>query len=187
MPVTIYRPSVVVGDATTGATQKYDGPYYALQLILRQPGRTAVMPLPGDPASVAFNLVPSDFVVDAIAALAAEPEAAGRTVALAAPEPPSVLEMCEAFAAEAGKSLRVVPVSSRLSRFGIDRMPGVGRLLRLPSSTLDYLTHPTVYDTRATTELLERVGVRCPAFTDHVGPMVAFWSQHREIGSAAMV
>ena len=31
MPTTIYRPSVVVGDSTTGQTQKYDGPYYALQ------------------------------------------------------------------------------------------------------------------------------------------------------------
>ena len=86
MPVTIYRPSVVVGDSRTGETQKYDGPYYALQLIARQ-GRVAVMPLPGDPSRVHFNLVPSDFVVDAIAALAPHPGALNRTVALAAPAP----------------------------------------------------------------------------------------------------
>lgn len=187
LPVTIYRPSVVVGDSVTGATQKYDGPYYALQLIMRQRGGTAVMPLPGDPSRVAFNLVPSDFVVDGIAALAGEPEAAGRTVALGAPSPPTVLHMCEAFAAECGKRLRVASVDARLSRFGIDHVPGVGRLFRLPSSTLDYLTHPTVYDVRATTALLERVGVRCPRFDEHVGPMVAFRRAHPDIGSAAMV
>src|SRR6185295_13240080 len=28
LPATIYRPSVVVGDSTSGATQKYDGPYF---------------------------------------------------------------------------------------------------------------------------------------------------------------
>ncbi|HEX5829977.1 MAG TPA: SDR family oxidoreductase, partial [Gemmatimonadaceae bacterium] len=37
LPATIYRPAVVVGDSATGATQKYDGPYYVLQWLLRQP------------------------------------------------------------------------------------------------------------------------------------------------------
>ncbi|GAA4873645.1 SDR family oxidoreductase [Actinomycetospora straminea] len=186
MPVTIYRPSVVVGDSRTGETQKYDGPYYALQLIARQ-GRVAVMPLPGDPARVQFNLVPSDFVVDAIAALAPHAGAVNRTVALAAPRPPSVLEMCEAFAAHTDKRLKVVPVPTTLSRFSIDHLPGVGRLFKLPSSTLDYLTHPTVYDVTATTALLDEVGVRCPSFAEHVGAMVAFHREHPDVGSAAMV
>ena len=35
MPATIYRPSIVVGDSITGATQKYDGPYFAMQWLLR--------------------------------------------------------------------------------------------------------------------------------------------------------
>lgn len=186
LPVTIYRPSVVVGDSRTGETQKYDGPYYALQLVARQ-GRVAVMPLPGDPSRVQFNLVPSDFVVDAIAALAPHPGARNRTVALAAPAPPSVLEMCEAFADHTGRKLRVVPVPAALSKFSIDHVPGVGRLFALPSSTLDYLTHPTVYDVTATTALLEEVGVRCPAFAEHVGAMVAFHREHPNVGSAAMV
>ncbi|WP_345416457.1 SDR family oxidoreductase [Actinomycetospora chlora] len=187
MPVTVYRPSIVVGDSRTGETQKYDGPYYALQLIARQPGRTAVMPLPADPSRVQFNLVPSDFVVDAIAALAPHPGARGRTVALANPAPPTVLEMCEAFAAHTGKRLRVVPAPTALSKFAVDHLPGVGRLFKLPSSTLDYLTHPTVYDVTATTALLEEVGVRCPPFAEHVGAMVAFHREHPDVGSAAMV
>ena len=97
LPVTIYRPSVVVGDSVTGRTQKFDGPYYVLQLLLRQRG-TALMPLPRGADRVAFNLVPSDFVVDAIAALAGYDGARGRTVALAQPDPPSVTRMCAAFA-----------------------------------------------------------------------------------------
>ena len=31
LPATIYRPSVVVGDSATGATQKFDGPYFVMQ------------------------------------------------------------------------------------------------------------------------------------------------------------
>ena len=186
LPVTVYRPSVVVGDSTTGATSKYDGPYYVLQVLMRQRG-TAVMPLPADPSRVAFNLVPSDFVVDGIDALAAHPGARNRTVALAQPHPPSVLEMCEAFAGELGRRLRPVPMPTGLAKFGIDHVPGVGRLLAVPSSTLDYLTHPTIYDTRATTALLDEVGVACPAFADHVGAMVRYRREHPEVGSAAMV
>jgi thioester reductase-like protein len=186
LPVTIYRPSVVVGDSATGRTQKFDGPYYVLQLLLRQRG-TALMPLPRGADRVAFNLVPSDFVVDAIAALAGYDGARGRTVALAQPDPPSVTRMCEVFAEQAGKRLRAVPMSTGLAAFGIDHVPGVGRLFKVPSSTLEYLTHPTLYDTTATTALLAEVGVACPPFAEHVGPMVEFFRAHPDVGSAAMV
>ena len=67
LPATIYRPAIVVGDSRTGDTQKYDGPYFAIQWLLRQP-RIAIMPVVGDPTSTRFNVVPRDFVVDAIAA-----------------------------------------------------------------------------------------------------------------------
>jgi thioester reductase-like protein len=186
LPVTIYRPSVVVGDSVTGATQKFDGPYYVLQLILRQRG-TALMPLPPGADRAWFNLVPADFVVDGIAALAGHDAALGRTVALAQPDPPSVPRMCEVFAEHAGRRLRVVPMTTGLAAFGIDHVPGVGRLFRVPSSTLEYLTHPTRYETEATTALLAQVGVRCPTFAEHVGPMVEFFRAHPDVGSAAMV
>ena len=186
LPVTIYRPSVVVGDSVTGRTQKFDGPYYVLQLILRQRG-TALVPLPRGADRVAFNLVPSDFVVDAVAALAGHDGARGRTVALAQPDPPSVTRMCEAFAEQAGRRLRTVPTTTGLAAFGIDHVPGVGRLFRVPSSTLEYLTHPTRYDTAATTALLAEVGMSCPPFAEHVGPLVEFFRAHPEISSAAML
>ena len=62
LPVTIYRPSIVVGDSRTGETQKYDGPYFILQWLLRQPTR-AVVPLAGDPTMTRVNVVPRDFVI----------------------------------------------------------------------------------------------------------------------------
>jgi thioester reductase-like protein len=33
IPITVYRPSVVVGDSATGATQKFDGPYFVMQWL----------------------------------------------------------------------------------------------------------------------------------------------------------
>lgn len=186
LPVSVYRPSIVVGDSVSGHTQKFDGPYYLLQLLARQ-GTTAFVPLPGRAARTEFNLVPSDYVVDGIAALAAEPDAVGRTFALAQPEPPTVTRLCEAFADRLGARLRVVPMPTGLAAFSIDHVPGVGRLFRVPSSTLDYLTHPARYDTTATVELLSRLGVHCPAFDDHVDAMVRFFRDNPQVGTAAMV
>ena len=37
MPTSVYRPAIVVGDSRTGDTQKFDGPYFLLQWLLRQP------------------------------------------------------------------------------------------------------------------------------------------------------
>ena len=78
LPATIYRPSIVVGDSRTGVTQKYDGPYYIIRWILRQK-RFVHIPVVADPRSVHFNVVPRDFVVDAIAHLSGEPRAIGKT------------------------------------------------------------------------------------------------------------
>jgi len=56
LPVTIYRPAIVVGDSKTGNTQKYDGPYSVIRFLLRQP-RLAVLPKMGDPDRTEVNLV----------------------------------------------------------------------------------------------------------------------------------
>ena len=43
LKATIYRPAVVVGNSHTGETQKFDGPYFIMQWLLRQPG-LAILP-----------------------------------------------------------------------------------------------------------------------------------------------
>ena len=65
LPATIYRPAIVVGDSRTGETQKFDGPYFIIQWLLRQP-RYAVLPLAGDPTLTRVNVVPRDFIVAAV-------------------------------------------------------------------------------------------------------------------------
>lgn len=76
--------------------------------------------------------MPSDYVVDGIAALAGHGPAVNRTFALAQPAPPTVTEMCEVFADRLGKQLRVVPMPVGLAAFSIDHVPGVGRLFKVP-------------------------------------------------------
>src|SRR5215212_3567628 len=74
VPTTIYRPAIVVGDSKTGETQKFDGPYYMLRVISVAEQRHLPIPQFGR-AEAPFNVVPVDFVVDALMAASAQPEA----------------------------------------------------------------------------------------------------------------
>lgn len=65
-PWTVYRPAMVVGDSTTGEMDKIDGPYYFFKLIQRM---RQILP-PWMPSigleGGRINIVPVDFVVDAL-------------------------------------------------------------------------------------------------------------------------
>src|SRR3954452_19207585 len=103
VPTTVYRPAIVVGDSKTGETQKFDGPYYLLRTISVSLARKT--PIPQFGASDApFNVVPVDFVVDALASVSREPSAAGQTLHLVDPEPVSARELLTLLSKEyAGK------------------------------------------------------------------------------------
>lgn len=185
LPATIYRPAIVVGNSVTGATQKYDGPYYVLRWILRQP-RVAVVPVVGDPTWTELNVVPCDFVIDAIDWLSASPCSLGMTYQLADPEPPTVDGVLHSLEAASGKRVVRVPLPLRLAKLAVERVPGVGRLLGIPSSAIDYFVHPTHYDTGQTTRDLTGSGISVPRFDQYVDALVAFARAHPDIGSSAM-
>ena len=185
MPATIYRPSIVVGDSVTGETQKYDGPYFAIQWLLRQK-RLAVMPVIGRPGETQFNVVPRDFVVDAITWLSGLARSRGATYALADPEPLTVDGLLRAMAEHTERTMVRVPLPLGVAKWSIEQMPGVYELLRIPSTAVDYFVHPTRYDTSAATAALSGSGIACPRFTDYAPALVRFMRAHPEVGSAAM-
>jgi thioester reductase-like protein len=115
LPATIYRPAIVVGDSATGMTQKYDGPYFIIRWILRQRG-IALMPVVGDPTAHRVNVVPRDFVVNAITHLARLDASRGNVYQLADPEPLTVAEMIDAIRVRHQASRRRGPHSLRLAK-----------------------------------------------------------------------
>lgn len=186
LPATIYRPAIVVGDSTSGATQKYDGPYFVIQWLMRQP-RLAVLPTVGRPADYRLNLVPRDFVVDAIEALSALPQSLGRTYHLADPQPLTVDDTIRAVAAATNRTVLRIPLTLALAKGALDYVPGVYRLMRIPSAAVDYFVHPTLYDTTNTRSDLAGTDIEVPRFGDYLPRLVEFVRAHPEIGSAAMV
>lgn len=186
LPVTIYRPSVVVGDSRSGATQKFDGPYFVIQWILRQPRGMSLLPVVGRPAKYRFNVVPCDFLIEAIDYLAANPSSLGRCYQLADPAPLTVDETIDAIAGATGHRVVRVPLTAAMAKGAIDYVPGVYRLMRIPSPAVDYFVHPTEYDTTHATRDLAGSGISVPGFADYAKNLVEFVRAHPEVGAKGM-
>ena len=186
LPTTIYRPAIVVGDSATGATQKYDGPYYLMQLLLRQPAM-AVLPMLGRPDRTRVNVVPRDFVVNAIAYLSGLEKSKGKVYQLCDPNASTVSQMVDTLARAVGKNVVRVPLPAVVARNAIAHVPGLYQLMKVPAQTLDYFVHPTFYTCNNTLADLEGSGIRCPGFPEYAPRLVSFMREHPEVSSAAMI
>jgi len=186
LPATIYRPGIVVGDSRTGQTQKYDGPYFLAAFMQRQLP-LAVVPAVGDVDHVRVSLVPRDFVIEAMDQLSVLDGSIGRTFALTDPNPPTVRELVDLFAAHLGKRVIWVRLPLGITRAVVGSVPGLERLLGLPAEALDYFASPTTYSTVNTASALDGTGLQCPPFESYAGRLLDFMVDHPEIDSSAMV
>ena len=185
LPATVYRPAIVVGDSRTGATQKYDGPYAMIRLIMRQP-LVAIAPVIGDPTVVRVNVVPSDFVVDAIAHLSGALQAAGTVYQLADPAPLTVDELIDEIGRAIPKRVVKVPTFASVAKPMLEYVPGAEWLTGIPHDQVDYFIHPTHYTCGNTLADLEGTNIAAPPFPSYVGNLVQFVREHPDIGASGM-
>ena len=80
LPVSVFRPGMIVGAADTGEIRTFNTVYFPLRLILT--GKLPV--IPADPA-LPLNIIPVDYVADAVVRLTFSPEAKGLNFHLTAP------------------------------------------------------------------------------------------------------
>ena len=80
LPVSIFRPGMIVGDSNTGEIKTFNTFYFPLRLYLE--GRLPLVPAA---RSQPVNLVPVDYVADAIVRLTLDPRAEGQNFHLTAP------------------------------------------------------------------------------------------------------
>jgi thioester reductase-like protein len=178
LPVTIHRPSVVCGDSRTGETAKYDGVYYLIHYLLKWPVLLSTLNIGND--DVALNLVPVDFVVEAMATLAREPRSVGKTVQLADPSPLTTRELFDTIArCVAGKESRVT-VPAGIVHTSL-MLPLAPKLTALPHSAVPYFFLKQTYDTTQAAELLEPHGVVPPPFASYVEAIVDFAKRHPKL------
>lgn len=175
LPVTIHRPAVVCGDSHTGETAKYDGIYYLIHYLRRWPSGLTLLNIGN--RDVSLNLVPIDFVIDSMVALAKNERAVGATVQLADPAPLTTHELFDAISKAVGgrDSFATVPAGMV---YPVLMLPFAPKLTGLPHSAVPYFFLEQTYDTTRARELLKPHDVRCPKFSEYVSALVDFVAQH---------
>lgn len=171
LPVTIYRPAVVVGDSQTGETVKYDG-IYALILYLRKfPPLTTLINVGND--RVRLNLVPVDFVVEAIAALSQDARAVGQTVQIADSAPLTTGELFDVIAQNLANRKSSISFPPALVEKSL-MLPVTPAISGLPHVGVPYFFLEQLYSTRISAGLLAAHNIACPPFESYVKNLLAF-------------
>ncbi len=178
LPVTIFRPSVVVGDSQTGETAKYDGIYYLIQYVRKFPALLRFINVGN--TDVKLNLVPVDFVVEGIASLAKDKNAIGKTIALADPNPLTTKELFNVIIKTMTGKQSSLNLPPRLIEKSL-MLPFSPAITGLPHSGVPYFFLSQTYDTAIADELLSAHNIACPNFRDYVKNLLQFVEKHPKL------
>ncbi|MBK7238173.1 MAG: SDR family oxidoreductase [Sterolibacteriaceae bacterium] len=192
VPWRIYRPAVVVGDSRTGAVDKADGPYYFFKLIQRIRNILPPwMPTIGIEGG-RINMVPVDFVVDAMDHLAHLKDHDGECFHLTDPNPMRVGDVLNIFARAAHAPAMAMRINAALLGFipkgvkkGLMALTPIRRIrnaimqdLGLPDNILDMVNYPTRFDCRETRKLLKGTGIEVPPLDSYAWRLWDYWERH---------
>ncbi|HSE22987.1 MAG TPA: SDR family oxidoreductase [Pyrinomonadaceae bacterium] len=177
LPITIHRPAVVVGDSRSGQIPKYDGVYYLIFYLLRWPGLLSQINIGNH--QVSLNLVPVDFVVEAMTALALDDSAIGKTLQLADPQPLSTNVLFDTIAGSISGRKSRVTAPTNVVQFLL-MLPPSPRITGLPHHAVPYFFVNQTYDTSIARRLLLPHGIVCPSFGSYVRQIVDYAEHHPE-------
>jgi nucleoside-diphosphate-sugar epimerase len=170
LPTAIARPSIIVGDSRTGITTSFKTMYWPLKVYAKHRWRL----VPGHPDAV-VDIVPVDFVADAVAHLALDERALGRCAHLCAgPEGSASIREIADFAArffglraprffDPAFFLAVLRPFLYATVWGKRR-----RVLHNGRFYLPYFRMRVAYDTTRAAELLGPAGIRAPKVTEYL-------------------
>ncbi len=180
----VYRPAVVVGDSQTGEMDKIDGPYYFFGVLARLAALPRFTPMML-PDSGRTNVVPVDFVVDAMVALMHVEGKDGETFHLTAPKTVGLRDIYRGVAAEAGlPPLRgslpratAAPVLRARGRVKAVRNI-VATQLGIPGDVLDVVELRPTFTADKTAATLRGTGIAVPEFSSYAPKLWRYWAEH---------
>ncbi len=192
IPYRIYRPAFVVGHSKTGEIDKIDGPYYLFTLIkkIRQT-LPQWMPTLGVEGG-RMNIVPVDFVADAMDYIAHKKGLDGGCFHLVDPEPMRIGQVMNVFCRAAhapemtmrldARMLAVVPAPVRGA---VLNLPPVKRFtsmmlkdLGIPRQILANINYPTRFDTREVERALKGSKLKVPELESYAWRLWDYWERH---------
>lgn len=182
---------MVVGHSETGEMDKIDGPYYMFKLIQKlKDVLPNWMPLIGVEGGH-FNVVPVDFVADALDHIAHQPDHDGQCFHLTADRSYNLGELMDIIAGAAQAPRWPVKLDNSLFnavpgfvKKGVSAMTPklmvntVLENLDIPPSALQFLTFPTEYDNQRAREALAGSNIEVPDLEGYIQQLWDFWENH---------
>ncbi|TPG34437.1 SDR family oxidoreductase [Mycobacterium hodleri] len=180
----IYRPAVVVGDSHTGEMDKIDGPYYFFGLLAKLAALPKFTPMVL-PDTGRTNIVPVNFVVDAVVSIMHAPDRDGQTFHLTSPKSIHLKHIYRGVAKEAGlPELRGSLPGAMATPFL--KASGRAKILRnmaatqlgIPAEVLDVVDLAPTFTSDNATEALRGSGIRVPEFSSYAPLLWRYWAEH---------
>ena len=192
VPWRVYRPGMVVGHSETGEIDKIDGPYYFFKLIQKM--RDVVpkwMPTVGIEGG-RINVIPVDYVVDAMDHIAHKKGLDGGCFHLTDPEPMRIGEILNMFAKAAHAPQMTMRLNSKMFSFipsyvvqGMMSVAPVRRArnqilndLGIPKDVFTFINYPTKFDNRDTVKALKGSGISVPKLETYAWRLWDYWERH---------
>lgn len=180
----IYRPAVVVGDSRTGEMDKVDGPYYFFGVLAKLAVLPSLTPILL-PDTGRTNIVPVDYVVDALVALAHADGRDGQTFHLTAEKTIGLRGIYRGVARAAG----LPPLRGSLPRSmaaPVLNVRGRARVVRnmaatqlgIPAEVFDLVDLPPTFVSEKTRNALADFGIRVPEFSSYAPKLWRYWAEH---------
>lgn len=180
----IYRPAVVVGDSRTGEMDKVDGPYYFFGVLAKLAVLPSLTPILL-PDTGRTNIVPVDYVVDALVALLHADGRDGQTFHLTAEKTIGLRGIYRGVAKAAG----LPPLRGSLPRSvaaPVLNVRGRARVLRnmaatqlgIPAEVFDLVDLPPTFVSEKTRNALRDYEIRVPEFSSYAPKLWRYWAEH---------
>ena len=192
VPFRIYRPGFVVGHSKTGYIDKIDGPYYFFKFLQKMRKLLPPwMPMIGIEGG-RINIVPVDFVADALDHLAHKKGLDGKCFHLTDPAPLRIGEVLNIFA-EAGHTPKMtMRLNARMFGFipapilyGLGSLSPIKRMVRavltdlgIPRDVFQFVNWPTRYDSREATKALKGSGISVPSLETYAPRLWDYWERN---------
>ena len=192
IPWRIYRPAIVVGDSRTGEMDKIDGPYYFFKLIQKMRKMLpAWMPTIGIEGG-RINVVPVDFLVNAVDHIAHAKGEDGKCFHLVDPMPMRVGDLLNTFARAAHAPEMTMRINAAIFSFiprhmrkALLALTPVRRIrhavmkdLGLPDDMFRFVNYPTRFDCRETTRVLKGTGIVVPPLENYAWRLWDYWERN---------
>ncbi|MEW6440495.1 MAG: SDR family oxidoreductase [bacterium] len=175
LPVAVYRPSIIVGESTTGRTSSFNVMYFPLKLYARGIWRW----VPGSP-DTPLDIVPVDYVCNALDCISRESGSVGRCYHLTASSSATTFGTAARMAESYFGAKPVWFIPPKIYMNTIHRVAGMLTLGRLHDTLMKaalyfpYFMNKLRFDNRNAGSILEKNGIRAPSVEDYFARIFQF-------------